>query len=98
MKSLGTFWPRQDERRLLGRFYLADGVSELFNVIWPFQFAYLLMVMDRPEWAVAPLLVESTMALIAEIPIVFLRRGGPTTSVVSPIVKETPRVFGLDGW
>lgn len=32
-------WPDQDERRLLGRFYVIDGISELFNVTWPFQFA-----------------------------------------------------------
>lgn len=68
MTFLSSLWPRQDERRLLGRFYLAGGLSELFNVIWPFQFAYLFMVMERPEWAVIPLLVESGTALIAEIP------------------------------
>ena len=68
MSVLGTFWPQQDERRLLGRFYLAEGVSELFFVIWPFQFAYLFMVMQRPEWAVIPLLVEALAALAVEIP------------------------------
>jgi len=68
MTYLSSLWPRQDERRLLGRFYLAGGISELFNLIWPFQFAYLFMVMERPEWAVVPLLVESATALTAEIP------------------------------
>jgi len=68
MGVLGIFWPQQKERQLLGRFYLAEGVSELFFVIWPFQFAYLFMVMQRPEWAVIPLLAESLVALLAEIP------------------------------
>ncbi len=68
MTPVGLVWPQRDERRLLGRFYLAGGIGELFDVIWPFQFAYLFMVMERPEWAVIPLLVESATALLAEIP------------------------------
>ncbi len=68
MDKFAIFWPRRDERRLLGRFYLVDGIAEFFNVVWPFQFAYLLMVMDRPEWAVLPLLVESIVAILVEIP------------------------------
>lgn len=63
-----SLWPDPQERVLLGRFYLANGLGELFNLIWPFQFAYLFMVMERPEWAVMPLLVESGVALVAEIP------------------------------
>jgi MFS family permease len=68
MSVLGVFWPQREERQLLGRFYLAEGVGELFFVIWPFQFAYLFMVMERPEWAVTPLLLESLVTLLAEIP------------------------------
>ena len=68
MSTLSSFWPGPDERLLLGRFYLANGLAELLNVIWPFQFAYLFMVMHRPEWAMLPLLVESGIALVAEIP------------------------------
>lgn len=68
MSILSSLWPDPRERLLLGRFYLANGLAELFNVIWPFQFAYLFMVMERPEWAVLPLLVESGVALLAEVP------------------------------
>ena len=68
MNSIGTLWPGREERRLLGRFYLSSGISEIFNVIWPFQFAYLFMVMERPEWAVLPLMVESGMALVMQVP------------------------------
>jgi MFS family permease len=68
MSTLRSLWPDPHERLLLGRFYLANGLAELLNVIWPFQFAYLFMVMERPEWAVLPLLVESGIALLAEIP------------------------------
>lgn len=68
MESFSLFWPRRVERRLLGRFYLVHGIAELFNVIWPFQFAYLFMVMHRPEWAVIPLLVQSSISLLVEIP------------------------------
>jgi len=68
MDRPNILWPRHDERRLLGRFYLVDGIAEFFNVVWPFQFAYLFMVMEHPQWAVIPLLVESIVALLAEIP------------------------------
>jgi len=68
MSTLRSLWPNPQERLLLGPFYLANGLSELLNLIWPFQFAYLFMVMERPEWAVMPLLMESGIALIAEIP------------------------------
>ena len=83
MGILNILWPRPDERRLLGRFYLIDGISEFFNLIWPFQFAYLFMVMDRPEWSVIPLLVESASALLAEIPTgAFADRFGRRRSVI----------------
>ncbi len=84
---MGTFaglWPDPGERALLGRFYLAGGISELLDVIWPFQFAYLFMVMERPEWAVIPLLVESGAALVLEIPTgVIADRWGRKLSVIA---------------
>ena len=93
MSFLDGFWPHAEERRLLGRFYLAEGVSELFFVIWPFQFAYLFLVMDRPEWAVIPLLVESLVALLAEIPTgAFADRYGRRRAV---ILGDAITAFGL---
>ena len=68
MQPMGDLWPHPDERGVVGRFYLAAWVRESCNVIWPFQFAYLFMVMERPEWAVIPLLAESAVALLAEVP------------------------------
>lgn len=68
MHPLGDLWPHPDERGVVGRFNLATWVRELCNIIWPFQFAYLFMVMARPEWAVIPLLAESAVALLAEVP------------------------------
>jgi len=68
MSTFSSLWPAPQERLLLGRFYLANGLAELLNVIWPFQFAYLFMVMQQPEWAVLPLLAESGTALLAEVP------------------------------
>lgn len=83
MGILNIFWPQRDERRLLGRFYLVDGITEFFNVIWPFQFAYLFMVMERPEWAVIPLLVQSVISLLAQIPTgAFADRHGRRRSVI----------------
>jgi len=62
------FWPPKDERLLLGRFYLSGVVSYAMSVILPFQFAYLYLVMEQPDWAVLPLLIASALALVAEIP------------------------------
>lgn len=60
--------PPRDERRLLGRFYVYGTVGYALSIIEPFQFAYLYLVMERPEWAVLPMLVASAVALVAEIP------------------------------
>lgn len=62
------FWPPKDERRLLGRFYLSGCLGYGLSIILPFQFAYLYMVMERPDWAVIPLLLSSAAALVLEIP------------------------------
>jgi MFS family permease len=109
---VGLVWPQRDERRLLGRFYLAGGIGELFDVIWPFQFAYLFMVMERPEWAVIPLLVESATALLAEIPTgAFADRFGRRRAVilgdvlsaaglllVPPAAQQSVRASGYGAW
>lgn len=76
-------WPAAPERAALGRFYLASGLAELFNLIWPFQFAYLFMVMERPEWALVPLLLESGAVLVMNIPTgAFADRRGRKLSVI----------------
>lgn len=84
MSVNATFWPDPDERALLGRFYLAESLSEIFNVIFPFRFIYLFLVMERPEWAVIPLMVETGTVLLMEIPTgVVADRWGRKLSVIS---------------
>lgn len=63
-----TFWPEREERALLGGFYIAGSISEALNVILPFEFIYLYLVMERPEWAVIPILAESTAVFLTELP------------------------------
>lgn len=78
------FWPDPAERALLGRFYLAESVSEILNVIFPFRFIYLFLAMERPEWAVIPLMVEMATVLVMEIPTgVVADRWGRKLSVIS---------------
>ncbi|MCP6497806.1 hypothetical protein NL476_27985, partial [Klebsiella pneumoniae] len=62
------FWPGPDERRLLSRFYLSDGLSRALYLVYPFEFAYLYLVMDRPEWAVLPLMAMSATSLVMQLP------------------------------
>ncbi|MFM1891887.1 MAG: hypothetical protein RLZ44_964 [Pseudomonadota bacterium] len=84
MKLNANWWPAADERRLLGRFYLAESLSEILNVIFPFRFVYLFLVMQRPEWAVIPLAVEMVTVLLMEIPTgVVADRWGRKLSVIS---------------
>jgi hypothetical protein len=79
-----ALWPGQEERALLGRFYLASSLSEALNVIFPFQFVYLYLVMGRPEWAVIPTLAETVTIWLMEIPTgVVADRWGRKISVVS---------------
>ena len=79
-----AFWPDKEERSLIGRFYFSVGIGEILNVIFPFRFVYLYMVMQRPEWAVIPLLVESATILLMEIPTgVVADRWGRKLSVIS---------------
>lgn len=61
-------WPERVERALLGRFYLASTIGQATAIIQPFEFAYLFLVMERPEWAVIPFLVSSAIVLGLEIP------------------------------
>ncbi|WP_137702301.1 MFS transporter [Marimonas lutisalis] len=79
-----SFWPDPQERKLLGRFYIAESISEILNVIFPFRFIYLFLVMERPEWAVIPLMVEMATVLVMEIPTgVVADRWGRKISVIS---------------
>lgn len=64
----GRIWPREDERALVGRLYLAVGLSEALCFVTPFQFAYLYLVMAKPQWAVLPMIVATAAALVTGIP------------------------------
>ena len=66
--SQQSYWPDPTERALLGPFYMAEGISEVLNVVYTFRFVYLYMVMERPEWAVLPMFVEAATILFLEIP------------------------------
>lgn len=68
MPAADLLWPRREERHLLGRFYVAVGVSRALYLIYPFEFAYLFLVMHRPEWAVLPLMAMSAAALATQVP------------------------------
>lgn len=79
-----NLWPGDEERHLLGRFYAAETLREVLNVIFPFQFVYLFLVVERPEWAVLPVIVAAAVVLIAEIPTgVVADRFGRKLSVLS---------------
>ncbi|MHA6263040.1 MFS transporter [Arenibacterium sp. CAU 1754] len=79
-----SLWPDPQERKLLGRFYMAESISEILNVIFPFRFVYLFVVMEQPEWAVIPLMVEMATVLVMEIPTgVVADRWGRKMSVIS---------------
>lgn len=60
--------PQGTEAALLSRFYWSSLVSETFNVIQPFQFIFLVLVLDEPAWAPIPLLIESVIVFLCEIP------------------------------
>ena len=64
----GRVWPRPDERALVGRLYVAVGLSEALCLVTPFQFAYLYLVMAKPEWAVMPMIVATAAAIATGIP------------------------------
>lgn len=61
-------WPGHEERRLLARFYVALGLSRSLYLIYPFEFAYLYLIMDRPEWSVMPLMVMYATSLVVQLP------------------------------
>ncbi|HEU4988596.1 MAG TPA: MFS transporter [Gemmatimonadaceae bacterium] len=64
----GRFWPRQDERALAGRFYVAMGFAEALYLIAPFEFAYLYLAMARPDWAVLAVGIGTAAAFLAGVP------------------------------
>lgn len=79
-----SYWPDPSERTLLGPFYLAGSISEVLNVVYIFRFVYLYMVMERPEWAVLPMFVESAAIFFLEIPTgAVADRWGRKRSVIS---------------
>lgn len=59
--------PRGAERRLLGRFYCADFLRYALDVVLPFQFVYLYLVLDWSEWALLPFVLYSGVFLILEV-------------------------------
>lgn len=67
-RRVDLWWPGQEERHLLARFYVAVATYRAFYLIFPFEFAYLYLVMDRPEWAVVPLMVMNATALAMQLP------------------------------
>lgn len=64
----GRAWPRADERALAGRFYLAMGMAETLYLVAPFEFAYLYLTMERPDWAVLATLSGVLAAVVAAVP------------------------------
>ena len=83
MAADDILWPPAEERALLGRFYLAEVFSEVLNVIYPFQFVYLYLAMERAEWAVMPLFALSVTVLVMEVPTgVLADRWGRKPSVI----------------
>ncbi len=64
----GRIWPRLDERALAGRFYAAMGLGEALYLIAPFEFAYLYLTLERPDWAVLAMVAGTVAALIAGMP------------------------------
>ncbi len=96
IRLLKRFWPTRPERDALGRFYLASGLAALFNLSWPFQFAYLFMVMERPEWAVFPLLLQSGTLLVMNIPTgAFADRWGRKLSVILGMLVSAAALTGV---
>ncbi len=68
MNVLSLLIPSRDERHYLGGFYKANFVAELLNIVQPFQFVFLLLVVPEPSWALIPLLVEHIVVFCLEIP------------------------------
>lgn len=61
--------PPPDERRLLGRFYLAGFLGECLHAVAPFQFVYLAFVFhDDPALAAMVVLVGAVAVLAFEVP------------------------------
>lgn len=94
--------PRGAERRILGRFYLSDLVRYSLDVVLPFEFVYLYLVLDWSEWAALPLVFESGAFLLLELATgVWADRHGRKRSVLTGSVVSAsalaavPLVAGL---
>jgi Major Facilitator Superfamily len=58
---------RAAERHLLGRFYAAEFIGYALDVVLPFQFVYLYLVLDWSEWATLPFVVYSATFMFLEL-------------------------------
>ncbi len=67
-RRVEVWWPGQEERHLLARFYVAVVTYRALYLVFPFEFAYLYLVMHRPEWSVVPLMVMNATALAMQLP------------------------------
>lgn len=68
LPSPGRAWPRADERALAGHFYLAIAIAEMLYLVAPFEFAYLYLTMERPDWAVLATLSGVLTAVVTAVP------------------------------
>lgn len=83
MQYINIFIPPREERQHLNRFYVSSFLSEATNIVLPFQFIFLFLVMDKPEWAVIPLIVEGLVVFLFEIPTgIIADRYGRKVSVI----------------
>jgi len=83
MQYVDIFIPPREERQYLNRFYVSSFLSEATNIVLPFQFIFLFLVMDKPEWAVIPLIVEGLVVFLFEIPTgIIADRYGRKASVI----------------
>lgn len=89
MSALHTLWPDPHERALVGRFYLAVASREALNVVQPFQFAFLYLAMERAEWAVLAVMVESATFLLLEIPtgVIADRFGRKASTLIGDVIS-----------
>lgn len=100
----GLVWPLADERKLVGRFYVAVGLSTALYLVYPFEFAYLYLTMHRPEWSVLPLMTASAATLVMQLPTGVLAdrwgrklavlSGGALTAVTFAAVPSTVELPG----
>lgn len=104
MQYINIFMPPREERQHLNRFYVSSFLSEATNIVLPFQFIFLFLVMDKPEWAVIPLIVEGLVVFLFEIPtgIVADRFGRKVSVIIGDVLSgaawlAVPLALVLDG-